>query len=94
MPTPNYVGLQLQPSEHVVFVVRDERGVLLDLNRGRYYLLNDTGAAIWSRLCDNIPTREIVESLVKEYNASAATVESETAAFLESLHASDLVTAK
>ena len=80
-----------QPADHIVFVVRDEQGVLLDLQEGRYYLLNDTATAIWTRMCGNRPVGEIKTELVTHYSGDPSAVQREVGEFIAALAAYNMV---
>jgi hypothetical protein len=70
-----------------------EELVLLHLERGTYYSLDEVGSRIWE-LCDGTVTVEdIVTVLASEFDVSAATLRVDVAELLRSLSDEDLLTA-
>jgi hypothetical protein len=56
--------------------------VLLDLDDGQYYALDEVSGRIWD-LCDGTNSvAAVVDTVCREYDAPAATVEEDVAAFL------------
>lgn len=49
--------------------MEDELG-MMDIETGRYYLLDDVGTAIWSLLENPMSADELVESLLEMYDIS------------------------
>ena len=47
-----------------------EETVLLDVERGRYYALNDVGSRIWALVCEGVPFGEIVDCVCAEYDVT------------------------
>lgn len=66
--------------------------VLLDLETKRYYRLNATAAWVWKGLEDRLTVREIVESLVREFEVERSVAEEETGRTLGELRSRGLVT--
>jgi coenzyme PQQ biosynthesis protein PqqD len=65
--------------------------VLLDIDDGRYYALEDVAGRIW-QLCDGTRgVREIAEVVCDEYDGAADTVEQDVAAFVSELLAESLL---
>ncbi|MGH7646508.1 MAG: PqqD family protein [Gemmatimonadaceae bacterium] len=48
--------------------VQGDQTVLLDVERGRYYTLNEVGGRIWSLVCAGTPFAEIVDRVCAEYD--------------------------
>ncbi len=66
--------------------------VLLDLETKRYSRLNATAAWVWKGLEDRLTVREIVESLVREFEVERSVAEEETGRTLGELRSRGLVT--
>jgi len=65
--------------------------VLLDLDGGQYYALDDVSARVWE-LCDGgLGVRQIVETIGAEYDAPLATIYGDVVAFLEEMLGEELV---
>lgn len=81
------VGLEtrLQRSEGVLFQDESDTLVLLNVNDGMYFTLNEVGARVW-KLCDGTQTVATIISVVcQEYDASAAAVEGDVLELLQGL---------
>ena len=63
-----------RPQKHVLTQRAEETVVLLDVESGEYYALNDVGGRVWE-LCDGTRSvAEIVAALIEEYDAPAASI--------------------
>ena len=79
------------PAPHVVAVVQDTDTALLDVQRERYYTLDEVGTRVWALLGEGADVPAIVDRLTQEYNAPAATIEADVRALLTALHKAALV---
>ena len=77
--------------DSVVFRELDGEAVILDLDTGTYYGLNETGTRIWQLLGEGADTRAIVETVAREYDAEPAAIERDVARLLSELQARHLV---
>lgn len=67
--------------------------VLLDLESGTYFGLNEVGGAVWKQIVDGNGTIDgIVDTLFNIYEADRAQIESDVLALLEELTGRGLVT--
>ncbi len=65
--------------------------VLLDIDNGEYFSLNEVGGRVWD-LCDGSRSLgDIVETICSEYDVSEATATTDTSQLLESLAGAGLV---
>jgi len=56
-------------SEHVVATAFDDgEGVLVDLEKKRYYRLNETAMLVWRHLEENRPFDDIVKEMTDAYD--------------------------
>lgn len=69
----------------------EDGAVVLNMRTRRYYSLNETGAAIWRLLEDDVPVSEIVAALVQRYEVETATANRAVCALLAELAAEALV---
>jgi hypothetical protein len=61
------------PYDHIVFTEFDSsEGILVDLNKKKYYQLNETAMLIWKGLEQGLGTNEIACQIVAEYEVSPA----------------------
>lgn len=78
-------------SDRVLAQVTDGELVLLHLDRGTYFALNDVGSRIWE-LCDGSNSfASIIEVLAEEYEAPAELIEEDASALLTELISDELV---
>ena len=77
--------------ERVLVQTADDQMMLLDLDGGMYFALNDVGARVWE-LCDGTRTvGEISSLLANEYDAPAAMIEDDVLELLGELATEQLV---
>jgi len=77
--------------ERVLVQTADDQMMLLDLDGGMYFALNDVGARVWE-LCDGTRTvAEISSLLANEYDAPAAMIEGDVLELLGELETEQLV---
>jgi hypothetical protein len=65
--------------------------VVLDLDSGTYYGLNETGARIWHLLSQPIPLTSICEHLMEEYEIEPDACRAAVQRLVDNLLAADLV---
>ena len=65
--------------------------VLMNLERGYYYSLDDIGSEIWRSLEQPVSVASLCQSLAAKYHAESATVSSDVLAFLNNLHEQELI---
>ncbi len=53
--------------ERVLFRKLDDEIVLLDLDSGEYFSLNDTGARVWELVGEGLAAEEIADRLAREF---------------------------
>lgn len=77
--------------ERVVAQRAKDEVVLLDLDAGTYFSLDEVGSRVWE-LCDGARTvTEILAMIVAEYDAPADVIESDVNRLLEELEAEALL---
>jgi hypothetical protein len=77
--------------EHVRSVIDEHGAVVLDVQRGTYFALNEVGVEIWRQLETGAPLAEVAALLVRTYNTAPETVEQDLAAFIQQLRAAHLI---
>lgn len=65
--------------------------VLLDVEQGVYFGLNEVGSRIWQRLEHPVRVRELCALLKAEYDGEEARIDAEVLAFLAQLEAQNLI---
>jgi hypothetical protein len=72
-------------SDDAVFREMDGESVLLNLETGMYFGLDEVGTRVWRLAADDGSLRAIRERLLQEYDADAATIERDLLALAEAL---------
>ncbi|WAH57642.1 PqqD family peptide modification chaperone [Pseudomonas silvicola] len=65
--------------------------LMMSVERGRYFNLNEVGARIWELLATPTSVQSLVQSLVAEYEVAPAVASQEVQAFLLALQQRGLV---
>lgn len=65
--------------------------VMMNIDRGIYHGLNETGRRIWTHLAQPLTVRELCERLVREFPVAPAQCEQEVMAFLGELLMRDVI---
>ncbi|EOU1715339.1 lasso peptide biosynthesis PqqD family chaperone [Clostridium perfringens] len=65
--------------------------IMMDLDKGKYFMLNETGSAIWDSINEPKSVSEIIESIIKEYDIDRETCESKVLEYLEKLRHEEIV---
>ena len=81
-------------SPHVIREQFDDEVVIVNLESGVYYSLDDVGAVVWTCLEQKQPVANIVSSLCATYAGEMADIEAETYRFLDLLSAESLIKAE
>ena len=69
----------------------DGKVVLLSIENGQYYNMNEVGSRIWALLETPMPIATLVEQLLAEFEVDRATCEKEVAEFLGQLQKDNLL---
>ena len=78
---------------HVVSEIIESEAIIIDLDSGSYYSLQDAGADIWAGVQDGIQIEEIVDRLKMKYEGDEAAIRSATTALLKQLEDEVLIKA-
>ena len=65
--------------EHVVARKLDDEMVLLNLDSGEYFGLNDTGTRVWELLAEGHSRTEVVDCLIEEFEVDVEIASSHVA---------------
>ena len=82
---------RFRPFPHVISTMHADATVLLDVERGMYYTLNEVGGRIWALLADSGSVGGIVSRLREEYDVAPERLEGDVAGLVERLRAARLV---
>jgi len=83
--------LEVAFPDHVLGEEVEGEFVLLDLQGGGYYGLNEVGSRIWSLLQEGKTVKEVLEALLEEYDVSEERLKSDLVGFLTELQSRGLV---
>jgi hypothetical protein len=100
MSLPRADSAQRQPPQSlfekasgVIGTRQGDTTVLLDVNGGTYYTLNEVGGRIWELLGTGLAVPAIIAQLQKEYDVGPETLKADTLALIDHLHKAKLVKA-
>lgn len=65
--------------------------VMMDLDKGMYFMLNKTGSYIWDSINEPKSVSEIIEKLTKKYDIDRKTCESKVLEYLEKLKDEEII---
>lgn len=77
--------------DHILHSKLDDEIAILNLRNGEYYSLNDTGAFIWSLICDGNSFEEILQFLSNEYDDEESNFKSDLSDLIVGLKSNGLV---
>lgn len=69
----------------------DGKVVLLSIENGEYYNMNEVGSRIWALLEQPMPIGALIDRLLEEFEVDRATCERDATAFLEQLRKDKLL---
>lgn len=77
--------------EDVVVAELDGKTVMMSLNNGEYYGLDEVASAIWNGVEQPVTVSELVSRLAKEYKVSLEQCQTDVLEFLENLYNKQLI---
>jgi hypothetical protein len=87
---------RLQQSHRVRATVQGDTTVLLDMQRERYYTLNEVGGLVWTLLAEGTTRTEIIGAIRRDYDVQSLrdgdSMEGDVDRLLTTLHAAGLIT--
>ncbi|MGN7229581.1 lasso peptide biosynthesis PqqD family chaperone [Priestia megaterium] len=79
-----------QGTGHIVSDMDGEK-VMLSIHNGKYYNLGEIGGQIWEQIKEPISVRELIATLMAQYNVAQSDCEEQVIAFLSQLIKEDLI---
>jgi hypothetical protein len=76
---------------HIVSEVIDGEAIIIDLNTGNYYSLQDAGAEIWAGVEDELTIEGIVDRLRARYEGDSETIRRAALALVDQLESEGLI---
>ncbi|MDN3644824.1 PqqD family protein [Pontixanthobacter aestiaquae] len=78
-------------NEDVLFSEVADGMSLMDIESGKYFHFDETGARIWKQMDGAMPVSELCEKLEKQFEVDTETCRTDTLEFLQELANMDLV---
>ncbi|WBW98963.1 lasso peptide biosynthesis PqqD family chaperone [Oceanirhabdus sp. W0125-5] len=69
----------------------DGEKVMMNLDKGQYFMMNDVGSIIWDMIESPIKIEQIVDKIIEEFEVERIICEKEVINFLNSLRDEELV---
>lgn len=85
------LGQNITISDRAVSSTVGNEAVLLHLDHGTYYSLDEVGALLWQKLKDGLPAREIPAHIVDNYDTDEEIAARDVRAVLEDLKQRELI---
>lgn len=82
---------RFRPSPYVVWVRHTDATVLLDVDGGLYYTLNDVGGRIWELIAAGEPVIEILRVVGDEYEVAPEMLEADVTVLISRLLRAGLI---
>jgi hypothetical protein len=82
---------RFRPFPHVVWVRHSDATVLLDVERGLYYTLNDVAGRVWELLAAGEPVIEVLRVVGDEYEVDREVLEADVTRLLTEMRATQLI---
>ena len=81
----------LRRTDEHVSAPLEESLVMMDIDAGKYYLLDDVASFVWTRLAAPTSVAELVAALCSRYDVTPARCQADVLPFLTELHEKGLV---
>lgn len=81
----------ISKKEDAVMAELDGKVVIMSIENGQYYALDEIGTDIWKSIEGSIAVKSIVEQLVQEYKVSEERCIEDLIAFLQSIESKGLI---
>jgi hypothetical protein len=83
--------MNIRPAPHIIVREVGDEFVMLDLERGVYYGLQDVAARIWRSLASGQSIAETVDAVLDEYEVDRTQLEQDLTRLVEELREAGLV---
>jgi len=85
------MDLVIAQGEGQVSTVVDDKAVLMSVDNGKYYNMDNIGTRIWALIETPTTVGAVCDQLVEEFEVERATCEADVIALLTKLMANDLI---
>ena len=92
MPSPLSLTSLVRWSDDQLAATVDQEIVILSVERGSYYGLDDIGSEIWQQMATPVSVSALCDTLAAKYDADRATIERDVLTLLGTLVAEGLIT--
>ena len=90
-PTELTLAARVAPREGVLFQQLQDEAVLLNLDSGQYFGLDEVGTRIWNLVVEGNALPQVVSDIVEEYEVDSDRCEADLLKLLQDLEAQGLV---
>lgn len=89
----NQITLQslVQCNDEIDVTNLDDEIVMMDLNLGRYYMLNQTASQIWNLVKSPISIQDLIEKLIALYEVQIEECRDQVLSLCDALHKLNLI---
>ncbi|HEX3010407.1 MAG TPA: lasso peptide biosynthesis PqqD family chaperone [Syntrophomonadaceae bacterium] len=84
----------ISKTEGVVLAELDGKVVMMSIENGQYYGLDEVGSIIWEMMSEPVQVKNVINRLMQEYEVTREECEKDVMAFLEKLHEKKLIILK
>ena len=85
------IGSVITKNQEIDDTDLDGEKVMMNLDKGQYFMMNEVGSRIWELIEGNTPIVNIIAALTNEYDVDEETCESTVIEFLGRLKNADLI---
>ncbi|HEX3012545.1 MAG TPA: lasso peptide biosynthesis PqqD family chaperone [Syntrophomonadaceae bacterium] len=84
----------ISKTEGVVLAELDGKVVMMSIENGQYYGLDEVGSIIWDMMSEPVQVKNVIDRLMQEYEVTREECEKDVMAFLEKLYEKKLIILK
>lgn len=84
----------ISKTEGVVLAELDGKVVMMSIENGQYYGLDEVGSIIWEMMSEPVQVKNVIDRLMQEYEVTREECEKDVMAFLEKLYEKKLIILK
>ncbi|HHD2754180.1 TPA: lasso peptide biosynthesis PqqD family chaperone [Clostridium perfringens] len=84
----------IEQKEEVDVTELNGEKVMMDLDRGKYFMLNETGSSIWDAISDRRSVSEIVDAVISDHDVEIEVCKEKVLEYLELLRHEELIYVK
>ena len=85
------IDTKIKKNKNIEDTDLDGNKVMMNLQKGRYFMMNEVGSRIWELINEPIKVNYIIDELLNEFRVDRATCEKEVMNFIQELFNGDLI---